>query len=267
LCDALILFNWKLANDYPNVPQMQNAPYKLDIEQTSRINSFVVDNVFVSQEEESFENMDQHTQIQLMYKRRNLLGQYCKLIIHGVLPVTDASLVLRHYTKFYNDFGDILKTLLQKCKEMDKVSAAKAAILSLINTYEDLKAISPTQYVDPNSEEFTSLRDLARRFGLSFGPDNVRNRDAVATIHKDGITYALDLEEARRARKKNTKPQNISFLEVLVEFSPRLVKQDKLAVFHYLEKHSPVTAEQAADDPLWGPYLFYKNSLTVSKNP
>uniref|UniRef100_A0A915DTL2 Uncharacterized protein n=1 Tax=Ditylenchus dipsaci TaxID=166011 RepID=A0A915DTL2_9BILA len=260
------MFNSKLAADFPEHELLQSLQVKLDAESTHRINSFVVDNCFVSQEEESFQNMDQHTQIQLMYKRRNLLGQYCKLIIHGVLPVIDASLVLRHYTKFYNDFGDILKHLLQKCKELDKVSAAKAAILALITSYEELRALSASQYVDPNSEEFGSLKDLARRFGLSFGPDNVKNRDAVAMIHKDGISHALDLEEVKRTRKKNTKPQSLSFLEVLVEFSPRLVRQDKMAVLRYLEKHCPYTPAQVADDPLWGSYLLYKNSLNMVRN-
>ncbi|KAI1723640.1 STAG domain-containing protein [Ditylenchus destructor] len=266
LCDVLVFFNWKLAADAAQNDLMQSLPVKLDPEFSQRINSFVVDNVFVSQEEESFINMDDHTQINLMYKRRNLLGQYCKLIMHGVLPVTDAALVLRYYTKFYNDFGDILKHLLQKCKEMDKVSAAKAAILSLINSYEELKTLSPDHYVDPNSDDFTGLRELARRFALSFGPDSVKNRDAIAMIHKDGITHALDLEEIRRNRRKNTKPQSVSFLEVLVEFSPRLVRQDKMAVLHYLEKHCPVDPIQLADDPFWGPYLIYKNSLTIVKN-
>lgn len=38
--------------------------------------------------------------------------------------------------------------------------------------------------VDRQSEGFQSLRELARRFALSFGPDNLRSRDAVATMHK-----------------------------------------------------------------------------------
>lgn len=37
--------------------------------------------------------------------------------------------------------------------------------------------------VDQDSEKFQSLRELGRRFALSFGVDNIRNRDALALIH------------------------------------------------------------------------------------
>ena len=43
--------------------------------------------------------LDQYQQIELLAKRRNLLSQFCKLIMHGVLPISDASLVLRYYVK------------------------------------------------------------------------------------------------------------------------------------------------------------------------
>lgn len=43
--------------------------------------------------------MDQQSQIELMHKRRNLLAVYCKLILHGILEIYDASHVLRFYNK------------------------------------------------------------------------------------------------------------------------------------------------------------------------
>lgn len=83
--------------------------------------------------------LDQQAQIELMSKRRNLLAQFCKLIIHGVLPMTDASLVLRYYVQFYNDYGDILKALLVKCREMDRITCSKAISMALISAFEELK--------------------------------------------------------------------------------------------------------------------------------
>lgn len=51
---------------------------------------------------------------------------------------------------------------------------------------------------------------------------------------RDGISYALGLNERHRAKRNGgsvtEKPENLSFLEVLIEFSPKLVRQDKLAV-------------------------------------
>lgn len=38
--------------------------------------------------------------------------------------------------------------------------------------------------VDPDSDEFESLRDLAKKFALTFGPDPYKNREAIATIHR-----------------------------------------------------------------------------------
>lgn len=38
--------------------------------------------------------------------------------------------------------------------------------------------------VDPSDEGFTMIKDLARRFALTFGFDQVKNRDAVAALHQ-----------------------------------------------------------------------------------
>lgn len=54
---------------------------------------------------------------------------------------------------------------------------------------------------------------------------------------------------------------NVPFLEVLMEFSPRLLRQDKLAVYKYLEKHCSVSADHLAKDDDWEPYLLYRGSL------
>ena len=37
-----------------------------------------------------------------------------------------------------------------------------------------------------NSEEFHSIKELAKRFALSFGLDALKNREAVAELHKQG---------------------------------------------------------------------------------
>ncbi len=38
--------------------------------------------------------------------------------------------------------------------------------------------------VDRGSEAFMAIKELARRFSLSFGLDQLKNRDAVAAMHK-----------------------------------------------------------------------------------
>lgn len=44
-------------------------------------------------------SFDQQQQIELMHKKRNLLAQFCKLIIFGVISVQAMANVLQYYTK------------------------------------------------------------------------------------------------------------------------------------------------------------------------
>ncbi|MFH4976876.1 hypothetical protein AB6A40_003585 [Gnathostoma spinigerum] len=241
LVDTLLMFN--------NMSD-KSFEIELDSQLVHAINTFVVDNVFV-EESEADCTMDQQSQIQLMHKRRNLLAQYCKLILHGILEISDSSLVLRYFTKFYTDFGDILKYLLNKCRELDRLGFAKAIVLALFNYYDDLKSRVPTnQFVDPNSDDFASLRELAKRFSSAFGSDQIKSREALAVVHREGILFALKKDGERR----NERLPNLSFLEVLIEFSGRLMRQDKLSLLKYLEKHG---TDVSSDEP----YVLYKASL------
>lgn len=38
--------------------------------------------------------------------------------------------------------------------------------------------------LDPQTDEFAALRELAKKFALTFGPDPLKNREAVASLHK-----------------------------------------------------------------------------------
>lgn len=38
--------------------------------------------------------------------------------------------------------------------------------------------------IDPNSDDFVSIRDLAKRFSNLFGSDPIKSREALAIIHK-----------------------------------------------------------------------------------
>ena len=41
--------------------------------------------------------------------------------------------------------------------------------------------------IDRSAESFQSLKELSRRFALSFGLDHVKNREAVAAMHKYAV--------------------------------------------------------------------------------
>jgi hypothetical protein len=108
-------------------------------------------------------------------------------------------------------------------------------IRALKDVYEEIKEANNGQYVDPVSEEFGELRDLAKRFAGTFTADQGKNREAVALIHQLGIRFALGLEVAapqrrRRQQAASEELQSLSFLEVLQEFSAKLLRHDKAAV-------------------------------------
>lgn len=72
-------------------------------------------------------------------------------------------------------------------------------------------------------------QELAKRFALSFGLDQVKNRDAVAALHREGIRFScITLEN--QVVDAGDPPVYIAFLEILSEFTNKLMKQDKKVV-------------------------------------
>ena len=58
--------------------------------------------------------------------------------------------------------------------------------MNLFNILQSFKEIQQEQNfgVDRGSEAFMAIKELARRFSLSFGLDQLKNREAVAAMHK-----------------------------------------------------------------------------------
>ena len=57
-------------------------------------------------------------------------------------------------------------------------------VQALIYKFNELKE-EHVRGIRRNSE-FHSIKELAKRFALSFGLDAVKNRDAVASLHREG---------------------------------------------------------------------------------
>ena len=73
-----------------------------------------------------------------------------------------------------------------------------------------------------------SVQELAKRFALSFGLDALKNREAITSLHREGIRFAVDPLE--NPVDPTGPPPNIAFLEVMVEFTNKLLRQDKRIV-------------------------------------
>uniref|UniRef100_A0A915K3J5 SCD domain-containing protein n=1 Tax=Romanomermis culicivorax TaxID=13658 RepID=A0A915K3J5_ROMCU len=86
--------------------------------------------------------------------------------------------------QFFNDYGDIIKVTIVKLRDISKVKCARTLALALSNQFTSLKEDAEDGILDPQTESFASLRDLAKKFASCFGNDPVRYREALASLHK-----------------------------------------------------------------------------------
>ncbi|XP_006896645.1 PREDICTED: cohesin subunit SA-3 [Elephantulus edwardii] len=227
----------------------------------SELASFLMDRVFIQPGElGSGTSPEDHLQIEQLHQRRRLLAGFCKLLLYGVLEMDAASDVFKHYNKFYSDYGDIIKETLTRARQIDRSHCSQILLLSLKQLYTELLQEQGSQGLS-ELPAFIEMRDLARRFALSFGPQQLQNRDLVVLLHKEGIKFSLsELPPA----DSSDQPPNLAFLELLSEFSPRLLHQDKQLLLSYLEKCLK-RVPQATNCP-WGPVTTYCHSLSPQEN-
>ncbi|MEQ2188652.1 hypothetical protein GOODEAATRI_017186, partial [Goodea atripinnis] len=105
-------------------------------------------------------------------------------------------------------------------------------------------------------QTFTCIKELARRFALTFG-DLVKFRECLVMIHRNGVEFVF---QDFRQTPDNATPPYLSYLTILSEFSNKLLKPDKKTVLSYLQKH---TAEHIIDlrEECWQPLIYYRASL------
>lgn len=180
-----------------------------------------------------------------------------------------AAPVLGHYMRSMNDYGDVIRHTISKCREQNQVELAKALIISLVKLFQDLLTTSDTNAIDKSSQDYTHLKELARRFALTFGLEQIRIRDAIACMHKDGIDFALqdwpEIDATTNQPLTNQPPPNLNFLEILLEFSSKLMRQDRNVVMSYLKSRVEIGPNPSQ---IWSqqnqhfvPLMTYKNSL------
>ncbi|XP_030788017.1 cohesin subunit SA-3 isoform X3 [Rhinopithecus roxellana] len=206
----------------------------------SELASFLMDHVFIQLGDlGSGDSQEDHLQIERLHQRRRLLAGFCKLLLYGVLEMDAASDVFKHYNKFYNDYGDIIKETLTRARQIDRSHCSRILLLSLKQLYTELLQDHGPQGLN-ELPAFIEMRDLARREGIKFS-----------------------LSELPPAGSSD-QPPNLAFLELLSEFSPRLFHQDKQLLLSYLEKCLQQVS-QAPGRP-WGPVTTYCHSLSPVEN-
>ncbi|MEE6470543.1 hypothetical protein FKM82_009001 [Ascaphus truei] len=245
LCDQLLLLR--------HTDRGEGISFSGDAVLQSELLAFVHQHVFQSDEDKNKEKEGDLNLISL-HRRRSLLAVYCKLITYNVVEMSSASEIYKQYMKTYNDFGDIIKETLSRTRQNNRIESAKALILCLQQLFQKQREVHGTA-IQPSSS-FTNIKELARRFSLTFGMDNVKCRESVAMMHKRGIEFAF----REVAVEDRLPPPNLAFLILISEFSSKLLKADKRLVYGYLQRF-------AGDRMLlykgeeWHPLIVYSNSL------
>uniref|UniRef100_A0A8C0K4P0 Cohesin subunit SA n=1 Tax=Canis lupus dingo TaxID=286419 RepID=A0A8C0K4P0_CANLU len=253
LCDLLMIFSHQLMTG--GREGLQPLVFNPDTGLQSELLSFVMDHVFIDQDEENQsmegDEEDEANKIEALHKRRNLLAAFSKLIIYDIVDMHAAADIFKHYMKYYNDYGDIIKETLSKTRQIDKIQCAKTLILSLQQLFNELVQEQGPN-LDRTSAHVSGIKELARRFALTFGLDQIKTREAVATLHKDGIEFAFKYQNQKG---QEYPPPNLAFLEVLIVFI--------MIPFHsYLEKFLTEQMMERRED-VWLPLISYRNSLVT----
>lgn len=118
---------------------------------------------------------------------------------------------------------------MSKAREINKINCAMTLCLSLVTAYKEIEEANGGVPVLKNTQSFSDLKELAKRFALSFGLDAIKNRESVISLHRAGILFAVQ-QPTDGSNDPSAPPPHLLFLEILNEFTNKLLKQDKKVV-------------------------------------
>uniref|UniRef100_A0A8C3RXQ9 Cohesin subunit SA n=1 Tax=Chelydra serpentina TaxID=8475 RepID=A0A8C3RXQ9_CHESE len=257
LCDLLMILSHQSSGDNEAVGALQYLP---STSLQSKMLLFIQDHVFTEEKEEikgqplsSYSDGQEKEGYKLndLHRRRSLLAVYCKLIVFTVVEMSAAAEIYKHYMKTYNDFGDIIKETLSRTRHNNKIQSAKTLILCLQQLFQ--KHTETHGSTNSMDSSFTNIKELARRFSLTFGWDQVKSRESVAMIHKyvEGIEFAF---QGAAGVEGKCLPPNLSFLLIISEFSNKLLKPDKRLAWYPLSTYVCITTSfRVAENPVRTP--------------
>ncbi|XP_039175541.1 cohesin subunit SA-2-like isoform X2 [Crotalus tigris] len=267
LCDLLLILNHQDLSSNGAAGLLEYLP---STSLQTKMLLFIRDHIFGEEEEatkdlkESDVKVKESQKLEALHLKRCLLAAYCKLIVCNIVDITAAAEIYKHYMKAYNDFGDIIKETLSRTRHNNKIQSARTLILCLqqlfqehIESQGDGSNISNS--LDSSSISFNNIKELARRFSLTFGWDQMKSRESVARIHKEGIEFAF---QGAAGMEGKCLPPNLNFLVILSEFSNKLLKPDKRLVYSYLLRYVPETA--LCKEDTWYSLAWYRTSLLVN---
>ncbi|NXC21787.1 STAG2 protein, partial [Corythaeola cristata] len=213
LCDVLMIFSHQIMTGGRDM--LEPLVYTPDSSLQSELLSFILDHVFIDQDDDNNNGQqdDEASKIEALHKRRNLLAAFCKLIVYTVVEMNTAADIFKQYMKVCVDWSKVYHNLLIN----------ENLPFHFIQLFNEM--IQENGYnFDRSSPTFSGIKELARRFALTFGLDQLKTREAIAMLHKDGIEFAF---KEPNPQGESHPPLNLAFLDILSEFSSKLLRQDK----------------------------------------
>uniref|UniRef100_A0A673MDT0 Cohesin subunit SA n=1 Tax=Sinocyclocheilus rhinocerous TaxID=307959 RepID=A0A673MDT0_9TELE len=249
LCDLLMIFSHQLTTG--SREGLQPLVFNPDSSLQNELLNFILDHVFIDQDDENQsiegDEEDEANKIEALHKRRNLLAAFSKLIIYDIVDMPAAADIFKHYMKYYNDYGDIIKETLSKTRQTDKIlcihmiSALSFPILIILQ--------NPVIFLNWPVALPSPLHQMDTIF--------IQPLTNIFAVFRDGIEFAFKYQNPKGPEYP---PPNLAFLEVLCEFSSKLLRQDKKTVHSYLEKFMTEQMMERRED-IWLPLISYRNSL------
>lgn len=242
LCDLLLLFSETSVRSEPALQTLVHLPSET---LRSEMASFLMDHIFCETDDDELnEEGQEELKMAELQRKRNHLAGYCKLVVYGVLDLSAATDVFKHYSKFNRDYGDIIKETISRTKLISPVQSARTLGLSLQQLFSEMLTEGRSLQV------LGEIRDLAKKLALSFGVDLHRASKPLAALHMDGIRFAF-----RASQEGEEELQNVPFLEILTEFSFKLLPKGRANLVSFLKSECPETALS------WSSVRLYQRSL------
>uniref|UniRef100_A0A673KVG6 Cohesin subunit SA n=1 Tax=Sinocyclocheilus rhinocerous TaxID=307959 RepID=A0A673KVG6_9TELE len=246
LSDVLIAHNYQLQmwDSSAGTPLLYTPDHKLQ----KALLSFVVEHVFTSPEQDTHSSKE-------IRKGANTFSHHC-IHMEDMEPVSLTAVTSP--LQYYNDFGDIIKETLNRTRQMDKMESTRTLVQCLQQLYLRLKQEQDRgNTCSSRVQTYSSIKELARRFSLTFGWDQIKSRESLAMIHRDGIEFVF---KGFVQQSEKHSPPYISYLTILSEFSSKLLKPDKKTIYSYLQKFA---GEQVINnrEESWMPLIYYRTSL------
>ncbi|XP_068596763.1 cohesin subunit SA-1-like [Brachionichthys hirsutus] len=262
LCDLLLLYS-RISGSPQSVLQTLVLPPSDSLR--SEMAGFLVDYIFSDTDADLNAGGEEDMKtILLLQRKRNQLAGYCKLVIFGVLDLSAATDVFKHYSKYFKDFGDIIKETLSKSKLISPVQSAKTVCLTLQQMFSEIPA------EDRSRQNLYEINDLAKRLAMNFGVDLHHVRRPLVALHMDGIGFAF-----RDPQEGEGRSPNVAFLEILSDFSFKLLPPDRVQLTEFLNSKCPTAAlswpsvrmyQRSLEDRLAKPRKLDKGSRAVSSH-